>query len=78
MVTEKIILGQDEISIKDQVSSLLGDMTLDEKIGQMTQVDQRAIEPSDVTRFCLGSGKGIRLSRSCFNNSLGHSTYLWS
>lgn len=55
MVTEKTIYRQDGISIKDQVSSLLGRMTLDEKIGQMTQVDKRAIEPSDVTRFFLGS-----------------------
>lgn len=55
MVTEKTIYRQDGLSIKNQVSSLLGRMTLDEKIGQMTQVDRRVIEPSDVTRFFLGS-----------------------
>ena len=55
MVTQKTINRQAGLSIKDQVSSLLGRMTLDEKIGQMTQVDQRAVEPSDVTRFSLGS-----------------------
>ena len=55
MVTDKTINRQAGLSIKDQVSSLLGRMTLDEKIGQMTQVDQRAVEPSDVTRFSLGS-----------------------
>jgi beta-glucosidase len=55
MVTDKTINRQAGLSIKDQVSLLLGRMTLDEKIGQMTQVDQRAVEPSDVTRFSLGS-----------------------
>jgi beta-glucosidase len=38
-----------------RVDKLLANMTLEEKIGQMTQVDQRAIQPSDVTRWCLGS-----------------------
>ncbi|UCG25476.1 MAG: glycoside hydrolase family 3 C-terminal domain-containing protein [Chloroflexota bacterium] len=44
-----------QINVKEQVRQLLSSMTLDEKIGQMTQVDQRSIEPSDVTRRFLGS-----------------------
>jgi beta-glucosidase len=30
-------------------------MTLDEKVGQMTQVDKRAVEPADVTHWFIGS-----------------------
>ena len=38
------------------IETLLGRMTLDEKIGQMTQVDRNALEtPHDVTEFFLGS-----------------------
>lgn len=39
----------------ERVGNLLANMTLEEKVGQMTQVDQRAIEPSDITRWFLGS-----------------------
>lgn len=39
----------------ERVEKLLANMTLEEKVGQMTQVDQRAIEPSDITRWFLGS-----------------------
>lgn len=39
----------------ERVDKLLAEMTLAEKIGQMTQVDQRAIQASDVTRWFLGS-----------------------
>jgi beta-glucosidase len=39
----------------ERVDNLLTKMTLEEKIGQMTQVDQRAIEPADVRRWFLGS-----------------------
>ena len=38
-----------------RVEALLNDMTLAEKIGQMTQVDKRAIDPADVTEWHLGS-----------------------
>lgn len=43
------------ITNREHVDKLLANMTLEEKIGQMTQVDQRAVQPSDVTRWCLGS-----------------------
>lgn len=43
-------------SIADsRVENLLNQMTLAEKIGQMTQVDQRAVQPDDVTHYGLGS-----------------------
>ena len=41
--------------IKTSVESLLENMTLAEKIGQMTQVDKRAIQPAEVKRWFLGS-----------------------
>ena len=38
------------------VEALLGRMTLDEKIGQMTQIDRNALaSPGDITEFFLGS-----------------------
>ena len=42
------------ISIK--AKNLVAEMTLDEKIGQMTQVDHRYLEQkSDIKTYCLGS-----------------------
>ena len=41
--------------ISIRVEDLLARMTMEEKIGQMTQVDKRAITPSDVTELFLGS-----------------------
>ncbi|HZL17905.1 MAG TPA: glycoside hydrolase family 3 N-terminal domain-containing protein [Polyangia bacterium] len=39
-----------------EVEALLGRMTLDEKIGQMTQIDRNALaSPGDITEFFLGS-----------------------
>ena len=43
------------MKISERVDDLLTKMTLEEKIGQMTQVDQRAIEPEDVRRWFFGS-----------------------
>jgi beta-glucosidase len=43
------------MKILEHVNNLLKEMTLEEKIGQMTQVDQRALEPADVRRWLLGS-----------------------
>jgi beta-glucosidase len=37
------------------VEALLKRMTLAEKIGQMTQVDKRAVQPTEVTQWFLGS-----------------------
>jgi beta-glucosidase len=38
-----------------RVEELLGQMILDEKIGQMTQAERAAIKPGDVGRYFLGS-----------------------
>ena len=42
-------------NINDKVDSLLSIMTLDEKIGQMTQVEMRFVKPSDVKDLFIGS-----------------------
>lgn len=42
-------------AISSHVEELLNSMTLAEKVGQMTQVDKRALEPADVTRWFIGS-----------------------
>jgi len=39
----------------DQVDNLLGQMTLDEKIGQMTQVVWWSFQPGDITRYFFSS-----------------------
>jgi len=41
--------------MRSRAEILLNRMTLVEKIGQMTQVDKRAVEPADVTRWFIGS-----------------------
>ncbi|GEK23041.1 hypothetical protein CXY01_35610 [Cellulomonas xylanilytica] len=38
-----------------RVADLLGRMTLDEKIGQMTQAERAVVSPSDMTTYRLGS-----------------------
>jgi beta-glucosidase len=43
------------LPVADRVSDLLGRMSLDEKIGQMTQAERAAVTTSDVTGFRLGS-----------------------
>ncbi len=42
-------------SLDHQVDALLSQMTLDEKIGQMVQVDSSALKPGDVQKYFLGS-----------------------
>ena len=42
-------------SVDDRVEALLAQMTLAEKIGQMTQVEKNSITPKDVTRYFIGS-----------------------
>ncbi len=42
-------------SIDDRVAALLGQMTLDEKIGQMTQIEKNAIDATNAGAFGLGS-----------------------
>ena len=43
------------MSVDDRVAALLGQMTLDEKIGQMTQIEKNAIDPANAAAFNLGS-----------------------
>src|SRR5664279_5691242 len=42
-------------SVEDRVAALLGQMTLDEKIGQMTQIEKNSIDPANTAAFYLGS-----------------------
>ena len=42
-------------SISKHVDNLLGQMTLDEKIGQMTQVEKNSVQLGDITRYYIGS-----------------------
>jgi beta-glucosidase len=41
--------------VDDRVAALLGQMTLDEKIGQMTQIEKNAIDAGTAAAFNLGS-----------------------
>jgi beta-glucosidase len=53
------------LPVESRVENLLALMSLDEKIGQMTQVENNSIEPDDVTKYAIGSvltgGDGISL-----------------
>ncbi len=42
-------------SVDVRVEDLLKRMTLDEKIGQMTQVEKDSIQPGDITKYYIGS-----------------------
>ena len=42
-------------SLETRVEDLLKVMTLDEKIGQMTQVEKNSIQPGDITKYYIGS-----------------------
>lgn len=41
--------------VEARVDDLLARMTLDEKIGQMTQVEKGSIQPGDITKYYIGS-----------------------
>ncbi|MEZ4767982.1 MAG: glycoside hydrolase family 3 N-terminal domain-containing protein [Caldilineales bacterium] len=43
------------VSVDQRVDELLAQMTLAEKIGQMTQAEKNSISPKDVTRYYIGS-----------------------
>jgi beta-glucosidase len=43
------------VPVADRVSDLLGRMTLDDKIGQMTQAERASITPDEITRYRIGS-----------------------
>lgn len=42
-------------AIQVKVASLISQMTVDEKIGQMTQVEKDSIQPGDITKYFIGS-----------------------
>jgi beta-glucosidase len=42
-------------SVGDRVAALLGQMTIAEKIGQMTQIEKNAIDPANSGAYALGS-----------------------
>ncbi|MGC1375118.1 MAG: glycoside hydrolase family 3 N-terminal domain-containing protein, partial [Anaerolineales bacterium] len=46
---------QASLPIEQRVDALLAQMTLAEKIGQMTQVENNSIKPDDVTAYFIGS-----------------------
>ncbi|MFB4308833.1 glycoside hydrolase family 3 protein [Actinomadura sp. GTD37] len=43
------------LSVQDRVEDLLGRMSLDDKLGQMTQPERRYVTPAEVTRYRIGS-----------------------
>ena len=47
--------GDSTQSVEARVEELLNQMTLDEKIGQMTQVEKNSIRPGDITKYFIGS-----------------------
>jgi beta-glucosidase len=49
------LLNDTDINLEEQISDLIGKMTLEEKIGQMTQVEKKSICPEDVGKFFIGS-----------------------
>lgn len=57
MKAQDIISNTDEkLSLYHHVINLLSQMTLEEKIGQMTQVDMSALEDlNDITKYAIGS-----------------------
>jgi beta-glucosidase len=42
-------------SLDTRLQDLLARMTLEEKIGQMTQVEKNSIKPGDITKYSIGS-----------------------
>lgn len=45
----------DDLAINSRVTDLLVKMTLDEKIGQMTQVEKGSIQPGHINKYFIGS-----------------------
>lgn len=52
---ENVTPASTEAEIEKRVEDLLERMTLDEKIGQMTQVEKNSITPEDVANYFIGS-----------------------
>jgi len=51
----EVIYTDPSQTIEARVEDLLARMTLDEKIGQMTQVEKNSIAPGDITKYYIGS-----------------------
>jgi len=49
------IPAQDDRALETRVRSIVAGMTLEQKIGQMTQPDIRSVTPDDVRRYYIGS-----------------------
>lgn len=52
---ESFVYPASELSPAERAAQLLAEMTLEEKIGQMTQVEKGSITPDAVTRYFIGS-----------------------
>jgi beta-glucosidase len=50
-----VIYTDSSQSVEKRIEDLLARMTLDEKIGQMTQVEKNSIKPGDITKYYIGS-----------------------
>lgn len=44
-----------QLSVEDRVDDLLDRMSLDDKLGQMTQPERRYVTPAEITRYRIGS-----------------------
>src|SRR5215207_10250984 len=51
----KVLYIDPSQSLETRVEDLLKAMTLDEKIGQMTQVEKNSIQPGEITKYYIGS-----------------------
>jgi len=52
---DKVIYSDTSQPVEARVADLLQRMSLDEKIGQMTQVEKNSIQPGDITQYFIGS-----------------------
>ncbi|KXK19879.1 MAG: glycoside hydrolase family protein [Chloroflexi bacterium OLB15] len=62
LVLSAPILAQDtpaylnpDLPVEERVADLLARMSLEEKIGQMTQIEKNSLTPADVTEWFIGS-----------------------
>src|SRR3989304_4616122 len=53
---EPVLYTDPNRPLEVRIQDLLRRMTLEEKIGQMTQVEKNSLRPGDVTRYFIGSG----------------------
>ena len=79
------------ISVADKVSTIISHMTVEEKIGQLTQVDRRyLLDDNDIRKYYLGSllsggnggpedntAKGWLDMNNGYGNPIGNSSDLW-